>query len=156
MRLYAVSLRSSISSKTVSNGNQTNAPSSEGNGMYVVVQPIVRRYVGNILRCSLVGKQLNTETYLQCWGSYFYSRGRIWPYCRELGERIIELVCRAKITLEQGLGYKIKLGINCSAHELSDSKRYLAYLTKTIKQYNFEANEFCYRVDRNRIAFTNT
>ncbi|MFN0723090.1 hypothetical protein BCS63_022685 [Vibrio cyclitrophicus] len=27
----------------------------------------------------------------------------------ELGERIIELVCRAKITLEQGLGYKIKL-----------------------------------------------
>ncbi|MCZ8485051.1 EAL domain-containing protein [Vibrio lentus] len=60
----------------------------------------------------------------------------------ELGERIIELVCRAKITLEQGLGYKIKLGINCSAHELSDSKRYLAYLTKTIKQYNFEANEF--------------
>ncbi|MEZ9472112.1 putative bifunctional diguanylate cyclase/phosphodiesterase [Vibrio lentus] len=134
-------LESSISSKTVSNGNHINNPASEGNGMYVVIQPIV-------------GKDDTRWEYFEVLTRWKTTQhGDISPVefiqvaeesglIVELGERIIELVCRAKITLEQGLGYKIKLGINCSAHELSDSKRYLAYLTKTIKQYNFEANEF--------------
>ncbi|MFA0173347.1 EAL domain-containing protein, partial [Vibrio splendidus] len=32
--------------------------------------------------------------------------------------------------------------INCSAHELTDSKRYISYLTRTIEQHHFKANEF--------------
>ncbi|MCW8332416.1 EAL domain-containing protein [Vibrio sp. SCSIO 43135] len=60
----------------------------------------------------------------------------------ELGERIVELACAAKLELENGLGYKVKLGLNCSAHELNDSGRYLEHLTNTIQNYGFKANEF--------------
>ncbi|NOH52193.1 EAL domain-containing protein [Vibrio coralliilyticus] len=60
----------------------------------------------------------------------------------ELGERIVDLACQAKQELEQGLGYKVKLGINCSAHELNDTNRYLKHLTSTIHRYGFKPNEF--------------
>ncbi|WP_261905133.1 putative bifunctional diguanylate cyclase/phosphodiesterase [Vibrio fortis] len=60
----------------------------------------------------------------------------------ELGERVIELACRAKALLENGLGYPVRLGINCSAHELHDSQRYLNYLTKMIKHFRFDKRDF--------------
>lgn len=111
------------------------------NGMYVVVQPIV----------SQGDTQWEYFEVLTRWKTARH--GDISPVefiqvaeesglIVELGERIIELVCRAKTTLEQGLGYKVKLGINCSAHELTDSQRYISYLTQTIEQHHFKANEF--------------
>lgn len=60
----------------------------------------------------------------------------------ELGERILELACRAKRTLEEGIGYKVKLAINCSAYELNTPLRYIHHLTHTLEQYNFKPSEF--------------
>ncbi|ANS87974.1 Protein-glutamate O-methyltransferase [Vibrio scophthalmi] len=60
----------------------------------------------------------------------------------ELGERIVELACHAKWELEKGLGYKVRLSLNCSAHELSDSSRYMRHLTTTISRFHFEPREF--------------
>ena len=60
----------------------------------------------------------------------------------DLGERIVQLACQAKKQLEDGLGHGVRLGINCSAHELSDSQRYLAHLTSTISMYGFKPSEF--------------
>ncbi|GAK83138.1 diguanylate cyclase [Vibrio ponticus] len=60
----------------------------------------------------------------------------------ELGERIVELACKAKYDLEQGLGYKVRLSLNCSAHELADSARYLHQLSHSLKKYDFQPNEF--------------
>ena len=112
-----------------------------GNGMYVVAQPIVGQ------------KETRWEYFEMLTRWKTAQHGDISPVefiqvaeesglIVELGERIIELVCRAKETLEQGLGYKIKLGINCSAHELTDTKRYISYLTRTIEQHHFRADEF--------------
>lgn len=60
----------------------------------------------------------------------------------ELGERIVELACQAKTELEKGLGYKVRLSLNCSAHELNDSSRYMRHLISTIARYKFEPREF--------------
>lgn len=60
----------------------------------------------------------------------------------ELGERIVELACKAKAELEQTLGYKVKLGLNCSAYELTNSTRYLNHLMQTINYYQFAPDEF--------------
>ncbi|NOH70869.1 bifunctional diguanylate cyclase/phosphodiesterase [Vibrio pectenicida] len=60
----------------------------------------------------------------------------------DLGERIFELTCWAKKQLETGLGHKVKLGINCSAHELNDPHRYLTHITSTIGRYGFKPEEF--------------
>jgi EAL domain-containing protein (putative c-di-GMP-specific phosphodiesterase class I) len=60
----------------------------------------------------------------------------------ELGERIVELACRAKQDLERQLGYKVKLSINCSAHELVDSNRYMNFLTRILEKYDHQATDF--------------
>lgn len=60
----------------------------------------------------------------------------------ELGERIVELACQAKCELEKGLGYKVHLSLNCSAHELADSSRYMRHLDKSIRHYDFAPDEF--------------
>ncbi|NOI13894.1 putative bifunctional diguanylate cyclase/phosphodiesterase [Vibrio hepatarius] len=60
----------------------------------------------------------------------------------ELGERIIELACQAKIKLEQGLGYRVRLGINCSAHEINNANRYVQHLLHTLGKYGFNAEDF--------------
>ncbi|MGF1721887.1 bifunctional diguanylate cyclase/phosphodiesterase [Vibrio kyushuensis] len=60
----------------------------------------------------------------------------------ELGERIVQLACEAKLELEKGFGHKVKLGINCSAHELSGSERYIQHLTSTIDSYGFDPHDF--------------
>lgn len=60
----------------------------------------------------------------------------------ELGERIVELACEAKAALEAELGYKVKLGLNCSAYELTNSTRYLNHLMHTLNHYQFAPHEF--------------
>ena len=60
----------------------------------------------------------------------------------ELGERIVELACKAKLALEKGLGHGVRLSLNCSAHELHNSNRYLQHLLDTIKHYGFKPDEF--------------
>lgn len=60
----------------------------------------------------------------------------------ELGERIVELACQAKQKLEQGLDHNVKLGINCSAHELNNSTRYLQHILTTIRKYDFAPQDF--------------
>lgn len=60
----------------------------------------------------------------------------------ELGELLLELACIAKTELEQGLGHKVRLSINCSADELSNSNRYLEHLLKTLQKYGFQPDEF--------------
>ncbi|MEZ8474018.1 putative bifunctional diguanylate cyclase/phosphodiesterase [Vibrio cyclitrophicus] len=111
------------------------------NGMYVVVQPIVAQgetqwgYFEVLTRWKTAKHgDISPVEFIRV----AEESGQIV----ELGERIIELVCHAKTILEQGLGYKVKLGINCSAHELTDSKRYISYLTRTIEQHHFKADEF--------------
>lgn len=60
----------------------------------------------------------------------------------ELGERIVELACEAKAILEKGLGHTVNLGINCSAHELHNSTRYLQHILNTIRKYDFDPQDF--------------
>ncbi|UPQ90161.1 sensor domain-containing phosphodiesterase [Vibrio sinaloensis] len=60
----------------------------------------------------------------------------------KLGERIVELACKAKYELEQGLGHKVSLSINCSAHEFNNSARYLDHLLHSLLQYNFSPQDF--------------
>ncbi|MCG9647862.1 bifunctional diguanylate cyclase/phosphodiesterase [Vibrio brasiliensis] len=60
----------------------------------------------------------------------------------ELGERIVELACKAKAELEKGLGHNVKLGINCSAHELNNSTRYMQHILSTIRKYDFAPSDF--------------
>ncbi|RJX69681.1 phosphodiesterase [Vibrio sinensis] len=123
-------LRSELDHATVSNSK-----------IYVMVQPIVKR--GE--------QQWNYFEILARWESN--TLGTISPIefieaaeqsglIIELGERIVELACAAKKELEAGLGYKVKLSLNCSAHELKDSSRYTQHLMKTIAKYGFEPREF--------------
>lgn len=60
----------------------------------------------------------------------------------ELGERIVELACQAKRVLEQSLNTKVQLAINCSAHEITHSSRYLSHLMAVIERYQYLPNEF--------------
>ncbi|NOI01592.1 EAL domain-containing protein [Vibrio kanaloae] len=136
MELVAA-LRNELESAT----SPSFTPNGNDNEMYVVVQPIVGQSE----------KQWEYFEVLTRWKTAKHGNVSPMEFIKvaeesglivELGEHIIDLVCRAKTTLEKGLGYKIKLGINCSAHELSDSKRYISYLTRTIERHNFKANEF--------------
>ncbi|WP_172558399.1 putative bifunctional diguanylate cyclase/phosphodiesterase [Vibrio fluvialis] len=109
--------------------------------IYVVVQPIVHRSQ----------KEWHYFEVLARWNSA--SLGFVSPMefieaaeqsglIIELGEKIVELACQAKAELERQFGYKVKLGLNCSAHELANSTRYLNHLMTTITRYHFEPREF--------------
>ncbi|MFA0080261.1 putative bifunctional diguanylate cyclase/phosphodiesterase [Vibrio artabrorum] len=124
-------LESPISHKDINNDN----------GMYVVTQPIVIKNESQWQYFEVLTRWKTTQ-YGDISPVEFIQIAEESGLIVELGERIIELVCRAKTILEQGLGYKVKLGINCSAHELTDSKRYISYLSRTIEQHHFKANEF--------------
>lgn len=118
------------------------APSTQKpSGIYVVAQPIVRQdqdhwdYFEILARwdSALLGPVAPIE---------FIEAAEQSGLIIGLGERIIELACVAKKKLEAGLGYKVKLGINCCAYELNDNNRYLTYLTSTIARYGFKPEEF--------------
>ena len=109
--------------------------------LYVVVQPIV----------DITSERWNYFEILARWNSNIY--GNISPtefieaaeqsgLIVKLGERIIELACITKQELEENLGYRVNLSINCSAHELADSKRYINHFTKMVEKYQHEAKDF--------------
>ena len=121
--------------------NELDHSSGFGGEIYVVVQPIV----------ALDSERWDYFEILARWRSEilgivspmeFIEAAEQSGLIIELGERIIELACQAKLELEKGLGYKVCLSLNCSAHELSDSSRYMRHLTSTIKRYGFEPREF--------------
>ncbi|WP_368737140.1 putative bifunctional diguanylate cyclase/phosphodiesterase [Vibrio marinisediminis] len=121
--------------------NELDSSNQQQSEIYVVLQPIVS--IGN-----------NTWDYFETlarWNSK--TLGAVSPMefieaaeqsglIVELGERIVKLACKAKQELESGLGYKIQLSLNCSAHELADSARYMRHLNTTIKQHGFSPSEF--------------
>ncbi|KOO15362.1 diguanylate cyclase [Vibrio xuii] len=123
-------LRNELSKETISDGE-----------IYVVAQPIVERH----------SKQWNYYEILARWQSKalgvispleFIEAAEQSGLIVDFGERIVELACKAKVALEKGLGHKVKLGLNCSAHELNNSERYLQHLLDTIQRYNFTPEEF--------------
>lgn len=109
--------------------------------LYVVVQPIVDK------TCD----QWDYFEILARWESH--ALGSISPLefieaaeqsglIVELGERIVELACKAKAALEKGLGHSIRLSLNCSANELNNSSRYVQHLISTTTNYGFKPEEF--------------
>ncbi|KPL96016.1 putative bifunctional diguanylate cyclase/phosphodiesterase [Vibrio splendidus] len=144
IKCYDTHLRSRYQRKTeliAALRNELENSISLNSGMYVVAQPIVGQQ-DKRWKYFEVLTRWKTEKHGDISPVEFIQVAEESGLIVDLGERIIELVCRAKTTLEQGLGYKVKLGINCSAHELTDSKRYISYLTRTIEQHHFKADEF--------------
>ncbi len=121
--------------------NELNKPISETSEIYVLAQPIVAKDAKQWQYFEILARW-DSETLGAIYPAEFIEAAEQSGLIVELGERIIEMACKAKQELETGLGYKIKLSVNCSAHELNDSKRYLNHLTSTIKAYGFEAKDF--------------
>lgn len=115
-------------------------PRSE-QGLYVVVQPIVSAQSQHWDYFEVLARW-HTEKHGNISPVEFIDVAEESGLIVELGERVIELACKAKMLLEKELGYSVKLGINCSAHELHDSQRYLSYLTKMIKHFHFDKRDF--------------
>ncbi|WP_217526754.1 sensor domain-containing phosphodiesterase [Vibrio cholerae] len=109
--------------------------------LYVVVQPIVKKHQRNWDYFEILTRW-NSSTLGVVTPLEFIEAAEQSGLIVEFGERILELACIAKQELEQGIGKKIRLSINCSADELTHSNRYLEHLLKTIKAYGFQADEF--------------
>jgi diguanylate cyclase (GGDEF)-like protein len=60
----------------------------------------------------------------------------------EFGQRVIQLACQAKHTVELQLGYKIRLSINCSADELMQADNYVNGMTDVLGTFSFTPQEF--------------
>lgn len=109
--------------------------------LYVVVQPIVKKHQRYWDYFEILTRW-NSSTLSVVTPLEFIEAAEQSGLIIEFGERILELACIAKQELEQGIGKKIRLSINCSADELTHSNRYLEHLLKTIKAYGFQADEF--------------
>lgn len=120
---------------------ELTSPVSEDNELFVVVQPIVSHNEPHWDYFEVLTRW-NSSVHGFVSPVEFIQAAEQSGLIVELGERIIELACLAKRRLEDGLGYKVKLGLNCSAHELRDSQRYLNHLTSVVKRHGFEPNEF--------------
>ncbi|EGU41955.1 GGDEF family protein [Vibrio ichthyoenteri ATCC 700023] len=121
--------------------NELDRTSGIGGEIYVAVQPIVSLESRTWDYFEVLARW-NSETLGMVSPMEFIEAAEQSGLIIELGERIVELACHAKWELEQGLGYKVRLSLNCSAHELSDSSRYMRHLTSTISRYHFEPREF--------------
>ncbi len=121
--------------------NELNKPMSPESEIYVLAQPIVSKGVDNWQYFEILARW-NSDTLGAIYPMEFIEAAEQSGLIVELGERIIEMACEAKQQLEIGLGYNIKLSINCSAHELNDSTRYLKHLTSTIERYGFLPKDF--------------
>ncbi|WP_114786104.1 putative bifunctional diguanylate cyclase/phosphodiesterase [Vibrio tetraodonis] len=109
--------------------------------IYVVAQPIVKQDQGEWRYFEILARW-ESQSLGFVSPTEFIEAAEQSGLIVDLGERIIQLACQAKKQLEDGLGYGVRLGINCSAHELSDTQRYLAHLTSTISMYGFKPSEF--------------
>lgn len=109
--------------------------------VYVVVQPIVAEHSNRWEHFEILARW-QSETLGNVSPLEFIHAAEQSGLIIELGERILELACRAKQKLEYKLGYKITLSINCSACEIQNSNHYLHYLIDTIQKYGFGPDEF--------------
>ena len=109
--------------------------------IYVVAQPIVKQGQEQWNYFEILARW-NSESLGAVSPTEFIEAAEQSGLIVDLGERIIQLACQTKKQLEANLGYTVRLGINCSAHELSNPHRYLSHLTSTIKKHGFQAEEF--------------
>lgn len=112
-----------------------------GGEIYVLLQPIVDRDSYRWDHFEILARW-KSESLGAIYPGEFIEAAEQSGLIVELGERIVELACQAKKELEKGLGYKVHLSINCSAHELADSARYTKHLTSTIARYHYTPDEF--------------
>ncbi|SHE40773.1 bifunctional diguanylate cyclase/phosphodiesterase [Vibrio gazogenes] len=109
--------------------------------LYAVLQPIVRQHQLNwnyfeVLcrwQSPVLGDVSPTE---------FIAAAEQSGLIIEFGYRVIELACLAKQQIEQSLGQKIRLSINCSAYELNQQHDYIQTLKERITHYGFYPGEF--------------
>ncbi|EDP59491.1 bifunctional diguanylate cyclase/phosphodiesterase [Vibrio sp. AND4] len=113
----------------------------ENEELYVVAQPIVDT-TGDRWDYFEILARWNNKIYGNISPAEFIEAAEQSGLIIKLGERIIELACLAKQTLEKQLGYKVKLSINCSAHELTDSNRYVNFLALVLEKYHHQAKDF--------------
>ncbi len=121
--------------------HELNKPLSPHSEIYVLAQPIVNTDCQHWQYFEILARW-NSETLGAIYPMEFIEAAEQSGLIVELGERIIEMACEAKKQLETGLGYAVRLSINCSAHELNDSQRYLTHLTSTIARYDFVPSDF--------------
>ncbi|WP_428774149.1 putative bifunctional diguanylate cyclase/phosphodiesterase [Vibrio sp.] len=120
---------------------ELDSPLSFDSDIYVVAQPIVRRHSKHWNYFEMLARWENKELGIIS-PIEFIEAAEQSGLIVDLGERIIELSCQAKQKLEQGLGYKVRTGINCSAYELNDPERYLSHLRSMLTKYDFLPCEF--------------
>ncbi len=116
-------------------------PNSSPSEIYILAQPIVHRDK-ELWDYFEILARWKSQTLGDVYPIEFIEAAEQSGLIVDLGERIVELACAAKLELEQGLGYKVRFSLNCSAHELNDSSRYLSHLINTIENYGFEPSEF--------------
>ncbi|EGR0071954.1 bifunctional diguanylate cyclase/phosphodiesterase [Vibrio vulnificus] len=120
---------------------QLAKPIDEATEIYVAIQPIVNVHKPRWDYFEVLARWDSAE-----YGSIspveFIDAAEQSGLIVQLGERIIELACRAKNYLEASLGYRVKLGVNCSAYELNDEERYLNYLNKMMQKYHLDPCDF--------------
>ncbi len=109
--------------------------------VYVVVQPIVA-HDSNKWDYFEILARWHSETLGNVSPIEFIHAAEQSGLIIELGERILQLACLAKQKIEQGLGYKVRLSINCSAYEIQNSSHYLHNLLDTIQGYGFSPCDF--------------
>lgn len=114
---------------------------TQHNEIYVVVQPIVNKDSKQWDYFEILARW-NSQTLGSISPMEFIEAAEQSGLIIELGERIVELACEAKKRLEEGLGHKVRLGLNCSAHELNNANRYVQHLLTTIEGYGFKPEEF--------------
>ena len=120
---------------------ELNKPLAQTKELYVVVQPIVTKDEHNWSYFEVLARWhqplLGEVSPLE-----FIEAAEQSGLIIQLGEKIIELACLAKKELETSLGYSVKLGINCSAEQLSHAPNYIEFLTTTIARYQFSPSSF--------------
>ncbi|MFB9135768.1 sensor domain-containing phosphodiesterase [Vibrio olivae] len=121
--------------------NELNKPLSADSEIYVLVQPIVDKNDPKWRHYEILARW-HSKTLGVIYPMEFIEAAEQSGLIVDLGERIIELACEAKKQLEEGLGYTVRLSLNCSAHELNDSARYLDHLLHTINKFQYAPSDF--------------
>lgn len=120
---------------------ELDKPLESAHELYVNVQPIVQRDNPSWRYFEVLARWKNQQLGAIS-PTEFIEAAEQSGLIVDLGERIIELACQAKQTLELALNKKVSLAINCSAHEITHSSRYLRHLMEKIGHYHFQPNEF--------------
>ncbi len=120
---------------------QVGVANCEESELYVALQPIVNLSEGRWNYFEVLARW-TSEEYGIVSPVEFIHVAEESGIIVELGKRIIELACRSKQLMEKQLGYPIRLSLNCSVHELTNSPNYLQHLVDQIQQHGFTPEEF--------------